>query len=1739
MAGVNIKVRADARQAQAEMGKLTKSIQNIDKQATQVTKTFRNLAVGIAAVFTGSQVTRGITQAADSMLGLQNRINLVTRDAGKTKTVLDELFRVAARSRSDVGAAADVFNRFGLALQGSGKSAKQLLTVTEAVQKAAVISGSGAASAKAAIIQLGQGLASGQLRGQELNSVLEQMPRLAQAIAKGMGIPFQNLRKEAMAGKITAEAVFQALLDGAQSINDDFLLVKASVADLGVVFKNEFTRAISEFDKLVGISADIKSGIMLATVAVRSFGKNLGDWAIIAGTQFLILKVKITFFVHDFKRLFRGLFSEDFDAKGFVDNIAAQFDRAKLRVVKKLGEIRDEVGKFLRNGFKQEKKFDAFGDEIVPEEIDLSTRIFKGMSSALKQLSTFAFNVIQIFKFLYDKIVGKSLWTGIFKKGHEENSGDMAIGNTGMLGGLLDAATQRLSLWKAAIVGVFSSLYTDTTTQWSNLVKFLTTKEVETPDGKKLVDTDFKMALDSLTKGWGEFLADLGVQWSSFYKSITTETMETPVGFITIENSFGKTLTNMRTKFDKFKEFVKEGFAEGFLQREIEIPGGKALVDTPLKVSIDEKTRRSIELLKEVSDVIKNTPLFSAIRISFEGSIAYIDDLISDLTANENRIAAAFSAALIAAFRLGAVRAAFLAALAFNAKDILNSEEFKSSVESLATGAGELLSDLLFKEGESAGKSLLDGISSTIDAAGGAFLKGFFLKAADPSDDPFGERPGLKVPRFEYIGLDLIEKDLSKRIAGTLAAAVALAFVSKSVRGALKSGVKLLGTALIGGAIFGDEKSTKSKKKGGAPSVGRNSIGRFTKLGASWGVLATAGFNKAFSVGTQALLLNLALDMVIPDDAFGGLGDKVDEALTAAFLLYAFRAELKTIILAAFSPVGFAIAGAIVAGLLAYGIGDFILRAIRGETQEAITDEQASVANAINSGHLSDNEIIDLTKNQSSVNTVERNRNTNGNTDFERRILAGEEKALAQVQARYDAVKNSLDSINNKSLIPFSTKEDGIQLKDAKDAAASLVDEMATLRKLPISNERFNNLLKFEKILLRIQSNINATLDLAPDMALEIKLKQVSPFRDESRTPFSKGGSVGGPVTGPGTGTSDDIPAMLSNGEFVMRQSAVQKFGPSFMEALNSGKMPKSLASGGSLKERIEERISGIRPSEELVKNVVDLFASQQDIRDVEFGEFIRASSGYEDPKRLVGYLGGMASGNNSSENDAIMTSYLNSNNTGGRMTNLFSGKADQGVYDVMSGAALSGLQSLATGLSLSAIPGVGTVMGLLSTLPDLVLQPLQGAVKYFRQTTSFGGNGIGGSVLDLFTELKTMSDIKTLIKDPFSNLFSKLPGFNTGGQVNGPGTGTSDDIPAMLSTGEFVMQQSAVQKFGTGFMAAINSGVSPLGFNVGTARVSAPQLKFQTQIKQLALLLQDANRRSVPGGGRLDSEVIQARILAGDLSEQMRLLTGMGQKQIDAIADDPSKAAGLDLGDIKRKKAAMELAEGFREDFKTSLSNMLKTGDFVSFRDGLLDSFTSRIIDGFVHSFTDSLFEGVSGDGGWLTSIFKGGLDFGNSVGEKTNKGIADSFKKQEGGTGAGGGIFGVISGFFGGMFDSIKGIFSGGGAGGGINFGSILGSIGGLFGIPGMAQGGTVPSTAFSQAGKDSVPAMLMPGEIVLSKNSVRNMGNNNPKQDSVFNINVSGDVSRQTRQEIVKMIPQIAGGVNAQNKESNYRR
>ena len=161
---------------------------------------------GLIASYAGIQGVVGLGRLADEAATLNARLRLATRNQQEFNQAQAGTFDIAQRTRTSVGATIDLYARLERSTRQLGVNQATLLQLTESINQAAQISGGGP-GAEAALFQLSQGLASGTLRGEELNSVLEQTPRISQAIADGLGVPIGKLRELAQAGELTAEAV--------------------------------------------------------------------------------------------------------------------------------------------------------------------------------------------------------------------------------------------------------------------------------------------------------------------------------------------------------------------------------------------------------------------------------------------------------------------------------------------------------------------------------------------------------------------------------------------------------------------------------------------------------------------------------------------------------------------------------------------------------------------------------------------------------------------------------------------------------------------------------------------------------------------------------------------------------------------------------------------------------------------------------------------------------------------------------------------------------------------------------------------------------------------------------------------------------------------------------------------------------------------------------------------------------------------------------------------------------------------------------------------------------------------------------------------------------------------------------------------------------------------------------------------------------------------------------------------
>ncbi len=239
---------------------------------------------GAFAVF--SQAASGIasaTRALDEFTTAASRLNLVASSAASAAEAQAQLFKIAQESRVSYTGLADTYAKLARSGNELGVSQDRMLAVTRSISQAMTISGGSAESMKAALLQLSQGFASGTLRGEELNSVMEQAPRLAQAIAEGMGKSVGELRKLGEEGKLTAESVLSALEKSAPKVAAEFQKMTPTVSQSLQVLHDGATKAFYEFDKGAGTSAalaksinELGRGLGEAGAAAKEFGEKYG-----------------------------------------------------------------------------------------------------------------------------------------------------------------------------------------------------------------------------------------------------------------------------------------------------------------------------------------------------------------------------------------------------------------------------------------------------------------------------------------------------------------------------------------------------------------------------------------------------------------------------------------------------------------------------------------------------------------------------------------------------------------------------------------------------------------------------------------------------------------------------------------------------------------------------------------------------------------------------------------------------------------------------------------------------------------------------------------------------------------------------------------------------------------------------------------------------------------------------------------------------------------------------------------------------------------------------------------------------------------------------------------------------------------------------------------------------------------------------------------------------------------------
>lgn len=254
-----IRIIIDDRRVPAGARRTEGALRRIRRRASEVDVALRN---AFTFAFVGVGV-RQLSQLADSYTNVQNRIRILTDDQNELARITDELFRISDGTRTSFDATAEVYARTALAARNLGIAQSEVLEFTESLNQAVILSGASAQEANAGLIQLSQGLSSGALRGEELRSVLEQIPVVADVIAESLGVTRGELRELGQEGQLTSDVILTAFREAREELSDRFGRTVPTLGQSFTVLNNNLIEFIGNTDRATGVSSGLASSILV------------------------------------------------------------------------------------------------------------------------------------------------------------------------------------------------------------------------------------------------------------------------------------------------------------------------------------------------------------------------------------------------------------------------------------------------------------------------------------------------------------------------------------------------------------------------------------------------------------------------------------------------------------------------------------------------------------------------------------------------------------------------------------------------------------------------------------------------------------------------------------------------------------------------------------------------------------------------------------------------------------------------------------------------------------------------------------------------------------------------------------------------------------------------------------------------------------------------------------------------------------------------------------------------------------------------------------------------------------------------------------------------------------------------------------------------------------------------------------------------------------------------------------
>lgn len=261
---------------------------NARRVETAIGNNFSGMANRVNVALAGIGVGLGTAELikyADAWTNLTARLQAAGIETDRIAAKKEELFAIAQRTRQPITELGQLYSRLEIAARELGTSEADITRVTETMAKAMSLGGASTQEAAAAMLQFSQAIGAGVLQGDELRSIRENAPLVAQAIAKEFNTTVGGLKKLGEEGKLTSDRIIRAMLRVSSETDKAFAKLPVTIGQSFTVLQNAITRYVGQADTANGVSAALSGAMIGLANNIDTVAKS----ALLAGASILAM----------------------------------------------------------------------------------------------------------------------------------------------------------------------------------------------------------------------------------------------------------------------------------------------------------------------------------------------------------------------------------------------------------------------------------------------------------------------------------------------------------------------------------------------------------------------------------------------------------------------------------------------------------------------------------------------------------------------------------------------------------------------------------------------------------------------------------------------------------------------------------------------------------------------------------------------------------------------------------------------------------------------------------------------------------------------------------------------------------------------------------------------------------------------------------------------------------------------------------------------------------------------------------------------------------------------------------------------------------------------------------------------------------------------------------------------------------------------------------------------------------